>query len=205
MDGVLVNSEPVHYRIWLTVLEQYGLTVDYALYESWVGTTLASVFKSYKEHYGIDLDTYPDIPGQLKNVFKDFLEKGEFPIVEGVKEVLSYLEEKGYGMAVASSSPPLFIEKNMNQLGIKDYFTVLCSAEKVARSKPAPDVFLEAARLLGAKPEECAVVEDSFNGVTAAKAAGMKCFGFQNPDSGKQDLSAADVVFYPFIELKKLL
>ena len=89
----------------------------------------------------------------------------------------------------------------MKELAISQYFDVLFSGERVPNPKPAPDVFLETARRLHADPKECLVIEDSRNGCTAAKAAGMSCLGFQNPDSGIQDLSSADRIFYPFSEL----
>ena len=85
------------------------------------------------------------------------------------------------------------------------YFDLMYSAERVEHPKPAPDVFLRTAEKMRMRPEECLVIEDSANGVRAAKAAGMICLGFANPGSGEQDLSEADGVFYPFAEMDELL
>ena len=82
-------------------------------------------------------------------------------------------------------------------------YTVIVSGEQVENPKPAPDTFLAVSEKLGIAPEECVVIEDSENGSRAARAAGMYCLGFDNPNSGNQDLSAADEIFYPFTELLK--
>ena len=95
-------------------------------------------------------------------------------------------------MAVASSSMYERIERTAKSLGVDDCFDVYVSGEQLKRPKPAPDIFIKAAELLGVSPSECIVIEDSGNGVNAAKAAGMACVGYINPGSGDQDLSAAD-------------
>ena len=95
-------------------------------------------------------------------------------------------------IAIASSSPRLFIEAVVEKIGIQQYFTIIVSGEEVERSKPEPDIFLKAARLLNVNPFECLVVEDSKSGTIAAKKAGMKCIGYLNLNSGEQDLSQAD-------------
>lgn len=108
-------------------------------------------------------------------------------------------------MAVASSSSRKNIEMCLQSLQIQHFFEVLFSAEQVARPKPAPDVFLAAAAAMDASPETCVVVEDSTNGTRAAKAAGMRCIGFDNPDSPGQSLDAADVRIDHFAQLLDIL
>jgi len=103
-------------------------------------------------------------------------------------------------LAIASSSSIASIERNMEQLGLRKYFDKVVSGVTVDKPKPAPDVFLKAAEELGVKPEECLVIEDSCNGVKAAKAAGMACIGYVNPNSGEQDLSEADCLLLGFEE-----
>ena len=84
---------------------------------------------------------------------------------------------------------------------MNQFFDVKVSGEEVENSKPAPDIFLRAAQLLNIRPEECLVFEDSRNGVVAAKAAGMQCIAFYNPNSGQQDLSRADKIIESFTEV----
>ena len=115
--------------------------------------------------------------------------------------MLERVHEGGFLMAVASSSPEIYINQVIDMLGVKEYFQVLCSGENVKNPKPAPDVFLKAAKELGVSPDECLVIEDSTNGCRAAKAAGMVCLGYYNPDSGDQDLSIADGVIADYEKL----
>lgn len=111
------------------------------------------------------------------------------------------MKRNGYTLAVASSSPKNEIIRNLKALDLDDYFTVKVSGEEVRNSKPAPDVFLKAAELLGASPEKCTVIEDTANGSRAAKAAGMYCIGFANPDYPEQDLSVCDKVIESYEEI----
>jgi len=120
------------------------------------------------------------------------LTSDEKPIA-GLIPLLQSLEENGITMAVASSSPINSIELVLEKFGIKDYFKVVVSGDFVTKGKPDPEIFLHTSRLLGIHPGNCAVIEDSTHGVKAAKAAEMKCIGFQNLNSGNQDLSAADM------------
>ena len=89
----------------------------------------------------------------------------------------------------------------LSRMNIDKYFDSVTSGEDVEHGKPAPDVFLLAAERLGVLPEECTVVEDSGLGVIAAKSAGMRAVGYNNPTSGKQDLSPADIIVYDFSKI----
>ena len=201
MDGVLINSEPVHYEIWKQIFSERGLEIDFEHYKGCIGSTVKRLMELILEGYGRDFFGDDTLPARFREVKTQWIYEKGIPKIEGVPEAIAYLKEKGYLLAVASSSPQDYIEFCTKQLGIDHYFDVLFSAERVSRPKPAPDVFLAAAEALGVSPEHCLVVEDSYNGSRAAKAAGMYCMGFQNPDSGDQDLSAADQIFYPFSDL----
>jgi len=113
----------------------------------------------------------------------------------GIKEALKQLKGEGYLLAVASSSPAYAIKDALKSLDMEKYFTVVMSGDYVEHPKPAPDTFLVTAEKLGMKPEDCLVVEDSTNGGGAARAAGMKCIWFHNPDSGRQDIPDAVLEF----------
>ena len=118
-----------------------------------------------------------------------------FPEMPGIKEALKQLKGEGYLLAVASSSPAYAIKDALKSLDMEKYFTVVMSGDYVEHPKPAPDTFLVTAEKLGMKPEDCLVVEDSTNGGGAARAAGMKCIWFHNPDSGRQDIPDAVLEF----------
>jgi HAD superfamily hydrolase (TIGR01509 family) len=114
--------------------------------------------------------------------------------ITGIPELLLKLQKASIPTAVASSSPMEFIKVIINNLNLNNYFQFLLSGDEVEHGKPAPDIYLTAAKRLDVLPSDCFVLEDSHNGATAAKRAGMTCIGFQNPNSGKQDLSIADVL-----------
>ena len=190
MDGVLVNSEPVHYHAYLIVLERWGKTFSYEEYKQYIGTVNAVIIDGLIGRFKLPISR--DDFNALVKEYKEYLYKRDgYPAVDGIPELLECLKEAGYFLAVASSSPYEAIMKATKALKIHSYFDVFVSGESVEHSKPAPDVFLKAAEALGTAPKDCLVVEDSCHGVHAAKAAGMASIGFVNPDSGNQDLSCA--------------
>ena len=205
MDGVLVNTEPLHYRLWKQVLAERGLDIAFEVYKGCIGANGKRLMELVLEHYGVDYRDDAAIFARYYQLKEENLRYGDIPRIEGVNETLAELQKRGYRMAVASSSTQDYIELCTERAGIGHFFDVRFSAQWVKNTKPAPDVFLAAAEKMGAAPEKCVVVEDSTNGSRAAKTAGMVCLGFANPDSGTQDLSAADKIFYPFSELLELL
>lgn len=200
MDGVLINSEPVHFEIWKQVFAEQGVFIDYEHYKGCIGSTANRLCELVLEGYGVDFRGNSAVTQRFRELKNSYILEHGIPQIEGVYETVTALKEKGYTLAVASSSPQDYIEIIIKQIGLFDCFDLLFSAERVSRPKPAPDVFLAAAAALNVAPEECLVIEDSANGSKAAKAANMTCYGFANPDSGNQDLSAADQLFYSFKE-----
>lgn len=206
MDGVLINSEPFHFRVWQTLLERdYGIVFTFEQVEDTIGSTGKTFLSRITKLYGIEFPDYEKIMGDYQSLKMEMIEKEGLPEIKGVKETLQKLHEKGYQIVVASSSALSYIRFVLRTLDIEKYFVGCCSGEDCAHPKPAPDVFLKAADMLGADPSDCIVVEDSTNGVLAAVNAGMKCLGFVNPGSGKQDLSRANQLFYSYGELEGLI
>lgn len=206
MDGVLINSEPQHFRAWhRTFLRELNIDITWDPYKGCVGSTDKVLFDIVKEHYGIDISKNTKLLSEYEEDKKAVEAEEGFPIIEGVRETVKALKDRGFRMAVASSSPQSYIDRCVKTVGIASYFDRLYSGRNSKHPKPAPDTFLDAAALIGADPAECIVVEDSENGVKAAKAAGMYCIGFRNLDSGDQDLSPADTVIETIPELLALL
>lgn len=201
MDGVLINSEPFHYQVWKEALKKSGINLDYEIYKPCIGSTVQVLMQILHEHYGVD-EKDDSLSLEVKNLKQEMIEKqGYPPLIPYVKDMLERFHEAGYQMAVASSSPQEYIENVTSYWGISSYFQVLVSGEHVEHPKPAPDIFLKTADILGLLPEECLVIEDSENGCRAAKAAGMTCMAYYNPDSGKQNLQTASVVVEGFEEI----
>ena len=194
MDGVLVNTEPLHYRMWKEAFHNRGLEIDYDKYKGCIGCTHDVLMDIILDKYGWDFKNDAEIKPEAFQIKRDIVSAEGYPAVDGAREMLANIHEAGYVMAIASSSPPEFIKMAMDSLGAIDYFTLLNSGENVKHSKPAPDIYLDTAGKLGVLPKECIVLEDSTNGCLAATRAGMICIGFNNPDSGDQDLSPARVI-----------
>jgi HAD superfamily hydrolase (TIGR01509 family) len=118
--------------------------------------------------------------------------------IPGVVELLKELRQNDIKTALASSSSAEVIVIFLSKMGLKDFFQHITNGDEVENGKPDPDIFLYTATALGEDPSDCLVIEDSANGVKAAKLAGMKCIGFRNANSGDQDLSLADMVIDDF-------
>lgn len=202
MDGVIINSEPVHYEAYRQVLEELGCEEEYTyeIYQKTVGSTQYRVVEEIINRFGLTLSVEEIQDRGLKKQSEIFKTEG-YPPVPGAVELIRKLHNAGLKLAVASSSVEALIEESIRGIGVTEYFDRMVSADTLDKPKPEPDVFLLAAQELGLSPDECIIIEDSENGVLAAKAAGIPCVGYINPDSGKQDLSAADILVEGFEEI----
>ena len=206
MDGVLQDSEQQHWRAWeRTFRELFGIDrIDWEVYKYTIGVRYEVVAELYEKAYGVDvrpkevLDCYDYHKAAV-------VEEEGYLVTPHLPEVLAELQKRGYRMAVASSSSLSDIGQFAEKTGLSAYFELLFSGEHVKHSKPAPDTFTEAAKSLNSRPEDCMVIEDSLNGVKAAKAANMACIGFQNPGSGDQDLTLSDFVVSDMREVLDIL
>jgi len=200
MDGVLIDSEPMHARAGVNVAARYGVGIDISYCYRFIGSTTRFMMQTMIRDFGLKVSEEELLLATEQEKERLTREEG-YTQVPGVCEFVNDLYENGIRLAVASSSNPDEIEKAVMVLGIRSYFQCLVSGCNVPHPKPEPDVFLKAAEELGAKPEECLVIEDSSNGLLAAKRAGMTAIGFANPNSGKQDLSDAYMVIEGFEEI----
>lgn len=186
MDGVLINTEPLHYKCWKEVLKEDGINLEYDVYKACIGATREVLLDIIKNHYGKVYEDPDEVMNRMKQKKMQFIEKDGFPMLSGLKESIEALHDAGYHLAVASSSPRDAIEMTLDAIGIHPCFDSITSGTEVEHSKPAPDIFLCAMKRLGMIPSDCLVVEDSTNGGRAAAAADMKCVWYHNPDSGDQ-------------------
>jgi len=193
MDGVLIDSEPLHFEVDTTVLKSLNLELEPNYLEQFVGFTTPAMWTAIKSQFSIERSLEELISLQSKTKLA-YLKKSAYGPIEGILDILEELEIYKIPIGIASSSPRIFIEAVIDKIGVSDYFSVWVSGEEVEKSKPEPDVFFKCAQVLGIEPENCLVIEDSRNGTIAAKKAGMKCIGFQNVNSGNQDLSMADLI-----------
>ncbi|HKL99204.1 MAG TPA: GNAT family N-acetyltransferase [Mobilitalea sp.] len=200
MDGVIIDSEPMHAQAAIMALKQYNveLTLDYCY--SFIGSTNFYMCQKIIEDYHIDA-TVEELHQANMDMKEKLLAQRGYSTIPYVIELMKNLYEHGIKLIIASSSPSATIEYVMDTLAIKQYFKGYISGMDIERPKPAPDIFLKAASSLGVSPDECLVIEDSPNGVNAAYAAGITCIGFMNPSSGKQNLKNAYLLLEGFDEV----
>ncbi|AIQ64829.1 phosphatase [Paenibacillus stellifer] len=204
MDGVILDSEPLHFEVDLVTLGYLGVAPDVTYLEKFVGMTNPEMWSIIKAEHGLVHTVEEMIDYQLARKLKLLSDTPMEPI-DGIPELLAYLRNRSVPIGLASSSPRSFIEGVLAKFGWRDVFQCIISGEEVPAGKPAPDIYLETASKLGASPSSCWVLEDSRNGVTAAKAAGMNCVGFLNPNSGSQDLSEADAIIHSVRDIYTIL
>lgn len=200
MDGVIVDSEPLHFEIDKRILRKCGVDADDEILLPYVGVSNPDMWKDLKMKYDLPMsvDELLKLQSDLKT--EVFSEPGP-EAIDGIKELLTDLKQNNIISVVASSSSRAFIETILNTTHIREFFVDIFSGEEVERGKPFPDIFLKAAETLEVTPEECIVIEDSGKGIMGALAAGMKCVGYANPNSGPQDLSGASSIVHSIREL----
>jgi HAD superfamily hydrolase (TIGR01509 family) len=175
-DGVLVDSEPLSMRADVMLLKQHGIDISEAeAHNRFVGTTFQAMLDMMTMQFGT---VFPPGLHAVKNTMVEQLYRSELKIVPGVVDVLDALKARGVTISIGSNSPKKRVELAVELVGIADRFDRIVSYEDVTNGKPAPDIFLQAAKLAGAARGECLVVEDSITGVTASTAAGIRTIGF---------------------------
>ena len=171
MDGLLMDSE----RIGLNVMRDCAVSLGYDITVDMVRETIGSNRQSSTDFYhrffpNLDADR---LFSDFKSAMCDLARKGRIPLKAGARELLEAIKARGLPMAVASSSGEGTIHTYLEAAGVDGYFSALVTGSGLP-SKPAPDVFLKAAKALNAAPESCLVLEDSIHGVQAGRRAGMK-------------------------------
>ncbi|WP_035294357.1 HAD family phosphatase [Clostridium sp. KNHs214] len=192
MDGVVIDSEPIHNKISLAAYKKYGINLTDEEAMDLIGKSNKDIWSDFKEKYSLK-ETVEDLTKEelLQNI--KYYNKNHAEPIKGVVDLLKELKETGIKVALASSSPMSFINLILDKLQIKEYFGLVLSGENFTKSKPDPQLFLAALDYFKVKPEEAVIIEDSNKGVIAAKRANINCVGFINKNSGNQDLSLADV------------
>ena len=200
MDGVLLDSEPMHQEIIYEVFQLKGIPFDKAYIQTLTGMSAFPMWEKVKR----DAQRSESVEELIKfhrDYFFKRLPEVKVPLVPHVKEVLEKFKNEGKHLSLASSSGRKLIDIFTQQTNIAHYFEVIMSGDDVQYSKPNPEIFLKVAQWYGLPATQFTVIEDSTNGVKAAKSAGMQCVGFQNPLSGGQDLSQADLLIHSMQEL----
>ena len=176
MDGTLFDTEKLTQEALRAVSRIHRERDDVDdFYPTVCGSTLPKAKLLYEAFYGEDYPFYERYD-EMYRWIKEFIDKNGIPAKKGAKELLSYLKENDYKVAVATSSTRESTEEHIKKAGFENYFDVMVCGDEIKNSKPHPEIFLIAAKKLGVNPENCYVAEDSYYGVEAGVAAGMKVF-----------------------------
>jgi HAD superfamily hydrolase (TIGR01509 family) len=201
MDGVIVDTEPVHHYAYYKQFQELNITVPNEMYTSFTGFSTRNTFQTLKEAFQLEQEV-EDLIQRKRTIFNDaFDSKEDLDLLEGVKNLIQDLHANGMQLIVASSASKVTIDRVFTRFGLHEYFSHIVSGEDFPKSKPHPAIFEHAASLSIAPKENCIVIEDSTNGVRAAKAAGIFCVGYNSLHSKDQDLTEADIVINHFAEL----
>jgi HAD superfamily hydrolase (TIGR01509 family) len=209
MDGVIVDSEPFHFAAEKRVFKELGIVVSEKLHHTFVGIPAQKMWEGIIELHHLTIPVESLIRLQREYYRQELESLSEILPTEGISDLLSALVDDGFSVALASSAPYSQISFFLKKFQMESLFGAIVSADDVNHGKPAPDIFLKTAEIIGTIPRNCVVIEDSSAGIQAAVKAKMKCIGFKNPNSGNQDLSGADMLVNDFdiqiIELIKEL
>ncbi len=194
LDGIIVNSEPVHFLSFQKMLEMdYGISYTKEDDENFLGTTDQNVFAALKKRYPQIKTPLTDLIRRRTEVFISLFKTQAKPRA-GIGELLNYFKSQNIPLAVGTAASRGVVEFILNSFKFRNFFKTIVCADDLAHGKPAPDTFLEIAKRLNVSPKDCLVLEDSLCGVQAAKAAGMTCIAIPCGPTLSQDLSAADFV-----------
>lgn len=201
MDGVIVDTEPVHRYAYFQHFAELNIDVTEEMFTSFTGNSTRNVFQSIKTIFNLDADV-EELILRKRTLFNDaFDHKEDLELLEGVEALIKEMHQNGMQLILASSASKVTIDRVFNRFKLHDYFTHIVSGEDFPKSKPHPAIFEFAASLSIAPKDNCIVIEDSTNGVIAAKAADIYCIGYNSIHSKLQDLSKADTIINHFNEL----
>ncbi len=172
MDGVIFDSERAVMQCWKEVASRHNIPDIEKAILACTGTTMVRTREIMLNLYGADFP-YDEYARESSAIFHSRYDGGRLPMKPGVKELLTFLKERGKKTALASSTRQQVVTDELRDAGIIEYFDRIICGDMVSRSKPAPDIFLKACEELNVSPSDSYAIEDSYNGIRAAHAGGL--------------------------------
>lgn len=201
MDGVIVDTEPLHYKAYYRMFDDVNIQVSDELYASFTGQSTLTICKTLCNTFNLSMgpETLVDIK---RDHFKYLFDTDtSLDLIDGVLELIQDYHSNGLILVLASSASMENINNIFERFDLNRYFVSKLSGAELKASKPHPEIFQLAAIASHCKPRECMVIEDSTNGIQAARAAGIFCIGYDSKHSHNQDYSLADMVVKDFKEI----
>lgn len=201
MDGVLVNSEPLHHQVCKVQFKNLNISVSDELFATFTGNSNKMIYEKLKNQFGLKEEIEDLISEKNRLFIEAFTNDSTHHLIDGVKNLIIGLHRKGMQLIVASSSEMEIIDAIFDRFELNPYFSYKVSGADFPESKPNPAIFLKAVELSGHSKSECIVIEDSTNGIKAAKAAGIYCIAYKAPDVDSQNQTLADAIINNYSEL----
>ena len=201
MDGVIVDSEPIHYAAYQKMFDEFEIKVSSELYASFTGKATLQICQYIYSLFNLKIPPETLVACKRKYFKQLFDEDTSFKLLDGILELIQEYHEKGLTLVLASSASMININRIFNRFDLDPYFISKLSGADLKASKPHPEIFKNAAKASGFLPSECIVIEDSTNGITAAKEAGIYCVGYNSVHSKNQSYERADLTITNFNEI----
>ena len=207
MDGVIVDTEPLHHKAYKMMFDDVGIDVSDAMYRSFTGQSTRGICEFLCKHFELSLDPIVLEKGKRAHFTKLFFEDPDLQLLDGVEDLIKDYHANGLTLVVASSASMFTINNVMKRFNLDPYFKDKLSGADLKASKPHPEIFINAAKAAGVSTSECFVIEDSTNGIIAAKEANIYCIAFKSEHSKDQDYTRADMLIsdYETIKYEKIM
>ncbi len=206
MDGVIVDTEPLHRKAFLKTFDDLNINVSDTLYSSFTGASTQKVCETLIKEFHLDISP-EEIVAMKRKYFKDLFDNdSDFDLIPGVLNLIQHYYKNNIKLVLASSAHINTINWVFERFNLESYFIGKISGAALKESKPNPEIFILAAEIAGEPKQNCMVIEDSTNGIIASKRAEIFCAGYRSANSKLQDYSLADVVVddYSQLTLEKL-
>lgn len=201
MDGVIVDTEPLHHKAYHNMFNDYNIHVDKSLYESLTGQSTKNVCKKLCNHFNLNVNANELVDRKRYHFKYLFFNDPSLKLIDGVHDIIKEYHKNGITLVLASSASMLTINNVFTKFDLDQYFIAKLSGADLKASKPHPEIFINAAEASGFNRKECLVIEDSTSGIKAAFDAGIYCIGYDSLNSKNQDYSLANKVVSNFNEI----
>ncbi len=200
LDGVIVNTEPIHRKAFFRMFEDFKIDVPNDLYASYTGASTNNVCQDLVDKF--NLDKSPEELIETKRIyFKECFNNETFDLIEGARDLIKHYHDNGLKLVLASSATMETINMVFDKFDLHKYFIGKISGNDLKESKPNPEIFVKAAEIAGEPKKNCMVIEDSTNGILAAYRAEIFCTAYRSFHSKLQDYSKANLLIEDYKEI----
>jgi len=201
MDGVIVDTEPLHHKAYYIMFDAFNIEVSTEMYESFTGQSTINICRKLCAHFNLSTDPKELVMSKRNSFTKLFHSDPSLQLIDGVLDLIKNYHDNGLILILASSASMFTINNVFTRFELDQYFKAKISGADLKASKPHPEIFEKAAELAAVKCSECIVIEDSTNGIKAAKSAGIYCIGYDSINSKNQDYTLANKVISDYTSI----